>query len=285
MKVSEFILRGRERLAEAKLECADPLLHMKQIVEYGLGIDGARLYLRWDEELDADDLRRLEGIVRRRLTGEPFQYIAAHEWFWDSKFLVGPGVLIPRRETELLVETLLRREDREVVRVAELGGGTGCIGISVLLERTKWEWHAFENNPKSLPYLQENRRELLPRDARYFIHDVDYFSGAAAGAPYDWIVTNPPYVPSGDWEGLSREVRHEPREALDGGGDGLDIIERLITGARSLLSTGGGFLCEMDARQSAPVEHLLAENGFEEIEILKDYAGLDRVALGRRKED
>jgi release factor glutamine methyltransferase len=169
------------------------------------------------------------------------------------------------------------------VRVAELGGGSGNIGISVLQERPRWEWHAFELNPDTLPYLEANRRELLPADASYQIHVGDFFQLAPALAPFDWIVANPPYVPAEDWGELSKEVRHEPRVALDGGPKGLDCLTRLVPAAASLLSTGGGFLCEIDSRQAIAMEGLLTKHGYEAVETIRDWAGLDRISYGKRK--
>ncbi len=282
MTLSELILRGKDKILGAGLECADPTQHMKQIVQLALDWDATQIYLRWDDLLTADQLLRIEAVLRRRLTGEPFQYVVAHEWFWNSKFKVGPGVLIPRRETELIVEAMLRREDRETVRIAELGGGSGNIGISVLQERPGWEWHAFELNPETIPFLEWNVRELLPFDAHYHIHEGDFFALAPGLAPFDWVVANPPYVPAEDWPSLSKEVRHEPRLALDGGPKGLDCLDKLVPAAHRLLSTDGRFLCEIDSRQAVVLEERLAEGGFDDVDILKDWAGLDRVAYGRK---
>jgi release factor glutamine methyltransferase len=180
------------------------------------------------------------------------------------------------------VETLLRKEFREKVRIAELGGGSGCIGISILQERPQWEWHAFELNPDSLRYLEENRKQNLPKEAAYHIHAGDFFELAPALAPFDWIVSNPPYVPGPDWDTLSREVRHEPRLALDAGPEGLDCLNRLVPVGYELLSTEGGFISEIESRQAVAVEALLNQSQFQEAEILKDWAGLDRIAFGRK---
>src|SRR5262249_25882763 len=146
MKIRECILEGKQRLERAGLQCADPLLHMKQIVEFVLGWSSTDLYRHWEEDFPQDARARLEALLERLLRGEAFQYLTGEEWFWESRFRVGPGVLIPRRETELLVETLLADEPGSKVRVAELGAGSGNIGISVLQERPDWEWHAFELN-------------------------------------------------------------------------------------------------------------------------------------------
>lgn len=283
MTLSEFIITGKAKIMKAGLQCADPLLHMKQIAEFGLGMTTTKLYLRWDDTLTAIEEKRLEGLLERRLTGEPFQYIAGEEWFWDSRFQVGPGVLIPRRETELIVETLLTRETREKLRIAELGAGSGNIGISIVLERPSWEWHAFELNPETLPYSRTNKERLLPREASYFLHEGDFFSEAPNFAPFDWIVSNPPYIGRREVLGLSKEVRHEPPLALVGGERGLEVIEKLVALSERLLSAGGGFLCEIGADQGQAVREFFNRKGFGPAEILLDYAGLPRAVVARKE--
>ena len=135
---------------------------------------------------------------------------------------------------------------------------------------------------ESLPYVRRNRERLLPPDAAYHLHVGDFFALAAAEGPFDWIASNPPYVPSADWAGLSREVRHEPRVALDGGPEGLDVIDRLAAFALSHLVTGGRFLSEMDSRHSRAAETRLRSHGFVDVTILADAAGLPRAALGKK---
>lgn len=282
MTLAEAVHAGRDRLAAAGLECADPLLHMKQIVQLALGIDTAKLYVRWNDPLSPEARASIEAVLRRRLSGEPFQYIAGVEGFWDAEFAVGPGALIPRRETELLVETMLAREARPRVRVAELGAGTGNLGISLLRERPRWEWHAFELNAQTLPYLDRNRAALLPPEAGYHRHAGDFFTLAAAHGPFDWIASNPPYVPTPDWPGLSREVRSEPRIALEAGPEGLDVLRRLVAFSASHLMTAGSFISEMDSRQAPAMKACLQEAGFVDVIVLDDAAGLARAVLGRK---
>ena len=167
---------------------------MKQITEFGLGLTTTELYLRWEEGFLKILSGHLQSILERRLHGEPFQYITGREWFWESCFNVGPGVLIPRRETELIVETLLGRENRERVRIGELGAGSGNIGISLLLERPALGVARLRAESRFTSLLMTNRKAILPSEASYFVHADDFFSKAQGFAPYDWIVSNPPYV-------------------------------------------------------------------------------------------
>jgi release factor glutamine methyltransferase len=281
MKIREFILEGKQRLRQAPVQCADPLLHMKQMVEHVLGWTSAELYLHWEDELPEAARSKLESLLERRMTGEPFQYLTGYEWFWESRFHVGPGVLIPRRETELLLETLLA-EGKSGWRVAELGAGSGNIGISALLERPDWTWHAFEINPDSLPYLETNRQTLLSQDSAYHIHHGDFFALAAATAPYDAVVANPPYVAQQTIAGLAPEVRREPLVALDGGDDGLEVLSRLIQEAPAWLCPGAPLIVEIGSDQGEAVLALARQGALENARLLRDYSGLARVVVGRK---
>jgi release factor glutamine methyltransferase len=281
MTLGQVILEGKNRLQHAQLECADPLLHMKQIAQAALDLSPTSLLARWDDPLGADSQSKIQVILNRRLLGEPFQYITGCEYFWESKFAVGPGVLIPRPETEHLVEIALKEEARTRVRVAELGAGSGAIGITLLLQRPQWKWFAWEKNPESVPYAKKNLA-LLPHPSQYMLQEGDYFVGAPLHAPYDWIIANPPYVPKGDIAGLSREVRQEPKAALDGGVTGLEIVEQMIAGAPKLLAPGGGLLLEIGHDQGPPVLKLLHGPGWVDARIDRDLAGRDRIAFAKR---
>jgi len=282
MTIAEYVAQGRARIEKATLQCADPLLHMKQIVEVALGIDTATLYVRWGEAVGPEDLKRLDALLERRLSGEPFQYICGYEWFWSSRFEVGPGVLIPRRETERLVEILLAEEPRASgVKVAELGAGSGNIGLTVCLERPGWEWHAFEKNPDSVPYVRRNQKTHLSGRDGYHLHEGDFFAGVGQFAPFDWIAANPPYVAREYFPGLSKEVRHEPPLALDGGARGIECLARIIEECPAWLRPGGGLCLEIGFDQGEWARETMTSRGFKDVRILFDYSGLPRVALAR----
>ncbi|MEZ4749685.1 MAG: HemK/PrmC family methyltransferase [Bdellovibrionota bacterium] len=222
MKYSDLAQLGKRRLSRASIQCADPMLHMKQIMEHLLQVDAARLAVWWEDEItDPAFLDKIETFLKRREAGEPFQYIVGEEWFWQSRFEVGPGVFIPRKETEILVETLLEEVREDFVKVGELGAGSGNIGITVLQERPSWEWHAFELNPDTLPYTQKSPGPAFP--FVYRLHAGDFFERAVEFAPYE-DGSNPPYIR--DDGPSSREVQREPELALRGGPQGLDLIDR-----------------------------------------------------------
>lgn len=283
MKYSDLAQLGKRRLSKASIQCADPLLHMKQIMQHILEVDAARLALWWEEEIsDPAFLDKVESFLKRREAGEPFQYIVGEEWFWQSCFSVGPGVFIPRKETEILVETLFESVSGDFVKVGELGAGSGNIGLTVLQERPSWEWHAFELNPQTLPYLEKNRAALLAPASVYRVHSGDFFERAVEFAPYDGMVSNPPYIRDEDMQRLPVEVRHEPELALRGGVEGLELIDRWIGVLPRLLKNDGWFITEIDFRQADALQQKLSAAGFRDIKIVDDYSHLPRVVFARR---
>lgn len=259
----------------------DPQRHGFQLVEEALQISASDLICRWDEELSSKEEAQIRKWTQRRCSGEPFQYIVGHEWFWESCFAVGPGVFIPRPETEMLVELVLKNSGTQC-RVAELGAGSGNIGISVLQQRPDWQWLAWEKNSASLPYLRENISSLLPSRAKYQLFVGDFFEGVLSLGEFDLLVTNPPYVASLSQEQLSPEVCCEPELALFGGEDGFSILEKLVCIAPHCLKSGGVFLAEIDPNHSDRVVEAMRKVGFCEIQIYQDVIGLDRVVSGRR---
>ena len=281
MTLSEVIRQGKVTLESSTASFGDPTDHMTQIAEIALGLKRDQIFLRWEDPLSESDIQKISALLKKRLGGEPLQYLSGSAGFWRSSFFVGAGVLIPRPETELLIEVLLKESGTGRQKIAELGAGSGNIGISTLLERPDWEWWAFEKNPESLPYVKRNREALLPPSAAYHLEFGDFFAAAPSHAPFDWIVTNPPYLPSESIPGLSVEVRHEPRLALDGGSDGLDVI-RLLAKTADFLAKTGSILMEIAEDQGKTASEILSSEGFTGIQVFKDRAGLDRVVLAKK---
>jgi len=280
MTLESFVTFGKTRIEESRIECADPILHMKQILGAAIGLSSLDFYSRWSEPLTDKEIQLANAFLERRLNGEPFQYIVGYEWFWHSQFDVGPGVLIPRKETEHLVEELLKSKCRDKKRVAELGAGSGNIGISVLLERPQWEWHGFEINPQSITFLGKNVGRLLPLEAKYFIHEGNFFETVGDLAPFDIVVSNPPYISVSSFSQLSREVQHEPKIALIGGEEGTEVLKHLAVKSFEVLKPGGEFLTEIGSDQEEKILSILSQSGFQSAEVLRDYAGLPRIGKG-----
>ncbi|NBX75998.1 MAG: peptide chain release factor N(5)-glutamine methyltransferase, partial [Proteobacteria bacterium] len=277
MILQEFLRDAGERLEKACLHFADSHQHAEQIVLRTLNLSPTELFLKKDQALKSSDLEKLKSVLERRLSGEPLQYILGFEYFYESKFEVGPGCLIPRRETELLVDEVLGFELSRSLKVSELGAGTGNIGISVLLKRQNIEWHAFEINSESAVYTKKNIAVLLPKNSQYFLHGEDFFEGAGRFSPYDVIVSNPPYISFEEYAELSQEVKQEPELALKAGEEGLDVIRKLVSRIPVLLKPGGLFLCEIGASQEEKVKQEFNRGPWDHFEILKDLAGHPRV--------
>ena len=280
MTLESFVIAGKKRIEESGIECADPMLHMKQILGAAISLSSLDFYNRWLDNLTDEEIRTANAVLERRLQGEPFQYIVGYEWFWHSRFEVGPGVLIPRKETEHLVEELLKIRGAEKIRIAELGAGSGNIGISALLERPQWEWHGFEINPNSIGYLGRNVGNLLPLDSKYFIHQGNFFDLAAELAPYDAVISNPPYIAEAVVPTLSREVQSEPKLALVGGVLGTEILKHFVALGFQVLKPGGILMSEIGSDQGEESLEILNQMGFHSCELLKDYAGLPRLVKG-----
>lgn len=280
MTLHDAIAEAQTLLARSGLQCADPKLHAKQIASHVLGLSATEVLLRDGRELSVLEETRMKRFVAERATGTPFQYLAGHEWFWETPFEVGPGVLIPRPETEIIVERLLLRKGPR--KVAELGAGSGNIGISVLRSRPDWQWHGFEKNPESVKYLRSNVIGLLGSHSNYRIKEGDFFKGLGAESPYDLLVANPPYVVTNEIEGLSKEVRSEPKLALDGGDDGLTIVRQFFEIAELALCSGGAALSEVGMGQAATIADWLAGRGWKNIVLSRDLAGIERVVEADR---
>ena len=284
MTLAEWAKSVLSKIVASKIQCADPVLHAKQILSHLLGMEMSKVIGAWDDEIESSQLEpALSRFLERRLSGEPFQYITGHEWFWNSRFEVGPGVLIPRRDTEIIVEHTLSLFPANVsIRVAELGPGSGNIGISLLQERPSWHWFAIEKNPESVPYLERNRAQNLPPSAGYFFIVGDFFEEAAKQAPYDLIISNPPYISTEEMKTLPLEVQYEPRLALESGAKGLDTIAQLAQQSLNWLAPGGLLVTEIGAFQEKSVMEIFSHEGYVGPVCIRDYAGLPRVASGAR---
>lgn len=281
MTFSEAIHQGQAILESSQASFGDANDHMVQITEVALAMSRAQIFQRLNDPLPNDGFEKIKDVLKRRIAGEPLQYISGVAGFWNDNFQVGVGVLIPRPETELLVELLVQKSNLLSQTVAELGAGSGNIGLSVLGERPAWKWWAYEKNPESLAFAKKNHQSILMGTPNYRLVGGDFFETAAEFAPYDWIVTNPPYISSAEIASLSKEVNQEPRLALDGGQDGLDVIRRLAK-MQPLLSNSGNILMEIAEDQGQAVCDILSQQGFQGIELHKDRAGLDRAVLAKR---
>lgn len=254
-----------------------------------LHLDRVKLYLNFDRPMAEPELETIRGLVRRRGDREPLAWILGEKEFYGRDFVVGPGVLVPRPDTETLIEVLLKEwataapasgavEDAEAIYVADVGSGSGCIGITLALETPQLRVYAIDASPEALEYTRRNIEKHALKDRVAALSGRDL--AVPAARRIDWVVSNPPYIPAGEIPTLAPEVsRHEPKLALDGGADGLDMYRRLIPIAAKRALVGIAF--EVGAGQGEAVAGMLGAAGFP-AQVHKDLGGVGRVVVGRR---
>lgn len=246
-----------------------------------LGVDRVRLIIDWEKPLAKDELAAFRARIERRAGGEPLAYILGKREFYGRPFLVDPRVLIPRPETEGLVEAALAGlpADREV-RVLDLCAGSGCVGLTIAAERPLARVDLVELDPGAAEVARANAAALgLADRCRVLVGDL--FAPVAEEPPYDAIVGNPPYVPSGELPDLQREVRREPALALDGGPDGLDLVRRIAADAPRHLVPGGAVSLEIAIDEGPGASAAFAAAGLVGVEVLPDFTRRDRYVRGR----
>lgn len=222
-------------------------------------------------------LATYEALLARRLAGEPLAYLLGEKEFYGRRFAVTRDVLVPRPDTETLVEVALEcLTPLTAPRVLELGTGSGCIAITLQLERPDARVVATEVSTAALAVARANARDL---DARVTLLPGDWYSAIEPAEPFDLIVSNPPYVAASDPH--LDALRHEPAGALTDGADGLRCLSALIAGARAHLRAEGWIALEHGYDQSSAVERLLLDAGFREVAMRRDAGGQPRVSLGR----
>jgi release factor glutamine methyltransferase len=249
-----------------------------------LGLDRIKLIVEAERPLADGELTRYRQLIKRRRVGEPIAYILGRREFFALPLLVDRRVLIPRPDTEILVETALSgTRDRHLYgRMLDLCTGSGCVAIAFAKERPTWRVTAVDLSPDAAAVARENARRVG------VVHNLgilegDLFAPLPGGAQFELITANPPYIPSADLAGLEADVRDfEPHLALDGGADGLLITRRLVAGALPYLSPGGLLALEGGFDQAPALFALLEAHGFSHISRAKDLAGIERVVSGRR---
>lgn len=230
-----------------------------------------------DALVDAADRERFDAMVEQRAGGMPIAYLAGTREFYGREFRVSPAVLIPRPETEHLVEWALQLDLPENARVVDVGTGSGCIILTLAAERPGWNCSGIDLSREALAGAAINR-ERFGLDAVRLVHG-NLLEPVSEGN-IDLIVSNPPYVAAGDPHLEQGDVRFEPEIALAAGPDGLELIHALIEGARQKLAPGGWLLIEHGYDQAEAVRRLFRESGYERVESRTDLAGIERVTGG-----
>jgi len=272
-------LRGLVDDAAARLaEVSDsPRLDAELLLANALDLPRSYLVAHADESPDPAAIRRFREALRRRLDDLPLAYLTGEREFWSLRFRVSPDTLVPRPETELLVEWALSCIPRdEPRRIVDLGTGCGAIALAIASERPLAEVVATDVSDAALAVASANANRLA-------LPNVEFRRGSwttpVEDDRFDLVVSNPPYVSAGD--PALRRLRHEPALALVAGSDGLDAIREIASAASRILHPGGILALEHGATQADPVAQLLHAAGWRELELHRDYAGLPRVTLAR----
>jgi len=263
----------------SKRKIENPRLNIEYLLADALGKKRLELYLEFDREIPEPLLEPLRGRVRRRADGEPLQHLLGHWEFFGRTFKTDRRALIPRPETELLVETVLREipSGRGLGgRLADVGTGSGVLAITLFLERPLLEVIGLDISEDALALARENAAQL---SANVTFLQSDLLQSAEG--TFDWVVANLPYVATGDLDALPREVKYDPPVALDGGKDGLTIVKRLIESLPDRLTSNSHVALEVGQGQATQIAAFFARQNFRDIAIKKDYQGIDRIVTAR----
>lgn len=273
---------GASLRAALFLSVAEARIEVQMLLQRALGVTRAYLLAHPEQILDKTLSDSYAALLQRRMQGEPVAYILGEREFFGLMFRVTPDTLIPRPETELLVELALERiPEHGSFRVLDLGVGSGAIALSIAHGRPDAEVLAVDASEAALDVARENAQRLGVRNVRFL--QSDWFA-ALGEQRFDLIVSNPPYIVAGDEHLAQGDVRFEPESALVSGADGLDDIRRIAGGAPSQLRAGGWLLLEHGYDQAPQVRALLSEGGFVEVFSARDIAGIERISGGRAQE-
>jgi release factor glutamine methyltransferase len=268
-----------------------PRLSAEVLLAFQLKFDRVGLYLNFDKPLNEREVAAYRELIKRRLNREPLQYMTGIQEFWSLDFAVGPQVLIPRPETELLVEQVVSLRDDKILtkgidlRILDLGTGCGVLAVSLAREFERASVWASDVSAEALAIAKMNAKKHGVEDRIEFLLGDMWQGMIDLSLVFDVIVSNPPYIASDHISSLSPEVRdHEPRSALDGGEQGMHFIKEIIKEAPKYLDTGGWVLLEMDPEQTAIAMELMDKNNdYMEKRRIKDHSGCYRVVMAQKR--
>ncbi|RLA30714.1 MAG: peptide chain release factor N(5)-glutamine methyltransferase [Gammaproteobacteria bacterium] len=275
MKIEAALADAVERLTPVS---ESPRLDAELLLARALDVPRSYLFAHPEDELDSAAVKRFSTTIERRTKGAPLAYITGEKEFWSMTLMVTRDTLVPRPETETLVDqVLVRIPKREAMKVLDLGTGSGAIALAIAKERPICDVTATDFSAAALAVAQENARQHDLANIEFLLGD---WLEPVAGQMFDVIATNPPYVPSEDPD-LER-LQHEPLTALASGADGLDAIRRIAVDAISVIKPGGSLLIEHGDEQHEAVAEILAQAGWTQIGVTNDLAGIPRVTTAVR---
>lgn len=271
---------GEAKLVQAEIE--EAALDARLLLEYVCGTDRNTLLAHGEQEVSEAEYERYRGLIAQRASHIPLQHLTGEQEFMGLTFMVNDKVLVPRQDTEVLVEEALRHL-HDGIRILDVGTGSGCILLSLLRYSNDCTGTGVDLSKEALAVARENYRRLReqrPDMGACFI-ESDLFAELQTGQQYEMIISNPPYIRTNVIDTLMPEVReHEPRMALDGQADGLYFYREITHRAGEYLTHGGMLFYEIGYDQAEDVCKIMEREGFREIEVVKDFAGLDRVVYG-----
>lgn len=282
-EINALVADARRRFRAAGIAQDEAALDARLLAQHLLGWDAARLMTHGDERASAQFQQDFEGLVARRVSREPLAYITGSREFWNLTIEVTPAVLIPRPETELLLESALEHFERsQAIRILDVCTGSGCVAVGLAREFAKAAVTASDISPAA---LEVARRNLARHGLTTRVRCVETDLLAGIPGPFDLIVANPPYVPAGDARGLQPEVRQfEPAGALFAGEDGLQIIRRLVREAAAALAPDGILIFEFGAGQEDGIGALLeAVPSLALLEVKHDLQDIPRAAVAQKR--
>ena len=270
MSIAEIL-----RNASARINPVDARVLLGHVMDR----DSAYLIAHRDDPLNDTEARAFEALVERRAAGEPVAYITGQREFYGRPFSVTPAVLIPRPETEVLVDSALERiPGTGRIRVLDVGTGSGCVAIAIATERPQCRLLAVDRSLEALAIARRNAVALRVGNVAFL--KSDWFE-ALGTERFDMIVSNPPYIALGDPHLTQGDLRFEPQEALCGGADGLDAVRTLVLGGIRHLTSAGWLVLEHGYDQGPAVRALFADNGYVDVVSATDISGIERVTAGR----
>lgn len=275
--IKPLLTESRHKLASIS---DTPQLEAEVLLAFILRKPRSFLYTRPEYLLSCEELFHFNDVLQRRCNKEPLAYITQKCEFWSLELTVNPATLIPRPETEQLVEEALKLFDRDsFIKVADLGTGSGAIALAIAHERPHWQVCATDICEQALTTAKENAQRLLMNNISFF--QGDWF-GAISNETFDLIVSNPPYIAETEWEIYADGLAHEPKNALVSGKMGLNAIQTISQTAKAYLKNGGYVLVEHGFLQGQAVHNLFAAHGYKGVRSVRDLANLERVTLGQK---
>lgn len=276
MTIFEAYNDCKKQLSAAGVE--DYVFEAKQIIKHITGYTNAQILTKYTQALTEFQMNNLTAIIKQRLIRYPLQYIIGKWNFFGREFFVGPGVLIPRSDTETLMDVCLEAlKEKSHARALDLCAGTGCIGITLKGEMPNVDVTLVEKFDEALAYTTKN---AAYNNADVKIVKGDVLKCEGADGEYDLIVSNPPYINTSDMKSLQPEVTFEPATALAGGEDGLDFYRAIVIGYKSRLRDGGVMAFEVGINQAQDIAEIMRNNGFKNVSTRADMNGIDRVVFG-----